>query len=65
MYTRKGGNKMNRITIYRDWKIVRKLDIPDEIKKEINKVLVRLLIEQIRVKFFSLEFQQVLKLITQ
>jgi len=46
MYTRKGGNKMNRITIYRDWKIVRKLDIPDEIKKEINKVLVRLLIEK-------------------
>ena len=36
MYTRKGGNKMNRITIYRDWKIVRKLDIPDEIKKEID-----------------------------
>jgi len=45
-YTRKGGKKMNKITIYRDWKIVRKLDIPDEIKREINKVLVRLLIEK-------------------
>lgn len=45
-YTRKGGNKMNKITIYRDWKIVRKLDVPDEIKREINKVLVRLLIEK-------------------
>ncbi|MHA1415674.1 MAG: hypothetical protein ACTSRR_05365 [Candidatus Heimdallarchaeaceae archaeon] len=37
---------MNKITIYRDWKIVRKLDVPDEIKREINKVLVRLLIEK-------------------
>jgi len=45
-YTRKGGKKMNKITIYKDWKIVRKLDIPDEIKREINKVLVRLLIEK-------------------
>ncbi|MHA1399454.1 MAG: hypothetical protein ACTSQE_03770 [Candidatus Heimdallarchaeaceae archaeon] len=37
---------MKTIVIYGDWKIIKKVKITEEMEKEINKILVRQLIER-------------------